>query len=284
MENDILIFQDFEEWGMGFAANKRLSVTFNNQQLPSKFCVLKHIIKLSTGYLVGLVEEETDMLELYPLDSIHISIPENSAARQQISALPGTKEEEPIGYREQEWVSKMISIASKICSYDKEKYPTLNHVLKEVYTELRDVYGVVMAQLRKEYKTEHETDRAPDPIYLIQNDDCLREIFENLLTDLCDGYERPSATPASEMNRKEMAEEARLLAWELGEKRGDTSKGYNATFRLIYENMECNWERLGEIHQRKANSKEMPRKFNIMIANPWVFSEFRSVANTLLTK
>lgn len=56
-----------------------------------------------------------------------------------------------IDKRKISWQTDMKNIAYELIHINKKEFPTYNSVLKAVYLKMRNVYGIVLDQLRKEY-------------------------------------------------------------------------------------------------------------------------------------
>jgi len=275
---EIIVFRDFEEWCCEFAKSKSFRVFVDGEFNTN--AKINQLIRVKDGYLVGISDIESEQLSFYKLENLSFS---------EISDLQLHEEDqvciscEELSFEEL-WVREMLCIGSQIQSYDKEKFPTLNFVFKDILITLRNTYGVVLSQLQKEYKSKFGTEKSPEPIVLISYNESYRKVFENLLKDVLGRYENPGSAPVSSLSKKEMSDEALLLAWELGEKRNDNSKGYNATFRHIYTDMDCNWDRLKDAYQARRGLTNPPRKFDLLINDPILFGKFRQSANKLLAK
>lgn len=50
------------------------------------------------------------------------------------------------------WRRRAFEMIKELMRVDKATYPTFNSVLVPIYTRLRDVYGVVLDQLRKDFR------------------------------------------------------------------------------------------------------------------------------------
>ena len=147
---------------------------------------------------------------------------------------------------------------------DKKNYPTFNSVLVPIYIQLRNVYEVVLDQLRKDFRYNNDTLRYPSAFEAISDDGMIRSIFDSLLIGLFpDDYFKDEVLDYIE--RSENGEEVVLadtpeeiilkIIAPLAIKRNDESYGYIETFELVCAHMQCSWGNLQIRYMNKTMSK-----------------------------
>lgn len=189
------------------------------------------------------------------------------------------------------WQTDMKNVVYELIGMDKETFPTYNAVLKAVYLKMRDNYGIVIDQIRKEYRDRYGLDYFPDAMEAIADDSVSRQIFETILRSFFpdDYWSHRDGVLDAECKKvkcveKTTEDEIREIIRPLAEKYNDISKGWNMTFQIVYKNMDCSWSRL-QIRYRKANNlKANPRKLTIVANNPAVFRKFKKTVHELLDK
>ena len=183
------------------------------------------------------------------------------------------------------WQSDMKNLVYELMKIDNDSFPTYNSVLKRVCLKLRDVYGIVIDQLRKEYKSKYGVDRASDVLEIISESNTEKDLFESVLRSLFPaGYWHHEDGVACADYSTEKAREVvvRELIEPLAKKYNDSSKGYNKTFREVYKNMDCAWGNLQTRYKRVNRLKANPQKFTIVVNNPTVFKKFKRTVGELL--
>lgn len=150
---------------------------------------------------------------------------------------------------------------------------------------MRNVYGIVIEQLRKEYRDKYGRDSLPEALEAISEDKTSRDLFETILRGLFPkGYwNHEDDTADDNYNECKTQEEiVRDLIKPLAEKYNDLSKGYNKTLRVVYKRMDCSWSNLQTRYKNNNNLKTIPQKMTIVINNQSVFRKFKKCVNELL--
>lgn len=189
------------------------------------------------------------------------------------------------------WRKRASEMIKELIKVDRKNYPTFNSVLVPIYIQLRNVYGVVLDQLRKDFRYNNNTLRYPSAFEAISDDDTVRSIFDSLLIDLfpenyfvdevLDYIER--GENGEEIALDEPPEEIILkIIAPLAAKRNDESYGYVETYKLVCDNMPCSWKNLQTRYMSKNNVKEPPSKVAIITSNANVLRKFKKTVCALL--
>lgn len=181
-------------------------------------------------------------------------------------------------------------MVKELMKTDKVKYPTFNSVLVPIYIKLRDVYGVVLEQLRKDFRNKYDTLRYPSAFEAISGDDAVRDTFDSILIGLFpDDYfiddaleiiERGEAVAYSNSPSEVLKEIISPLAL----KNNDDSFGYSKTFEDVCENMDCSWSNLQTRYKNKNPTEDEPSKLTIIVTNDAVLRKFKKTVRDMLEK
>lgn len=188
------------------------------------------------------------------------------------------------------WRRRASEMIKELMRVDKATYPTFNSVLVPIYTRLRDVYGVVLDQLRKDFRYNTYTLRYPSAFEAISADDTVREIFDSLLMALFpDDYFDDEVLDIIDEGGGEVAcaketpeETVMKIIIPLAVKCKDDSYGYINTFDNVCENMNCSWHNLQIRFMRKNNLEKMPSKLTIIVSNDNVLRKFKKTVRVML--
>lgn len=189
------------------------------------------------------------------------------------------------------WRKRASEMIKELIKIDRNNYPSFNSVLVPIYIELRDVYGVVLDQLRKDFRYNNNTLRYPSAFEAISDDDMIRDIFDSLLIGLFpDGYFTDDVLNFIE--RRENGEVATLdksahdviveIITPLAIKRGDESQGYSNTFEFVCSHTNCSWGNLKTRYMNKNKVEKPPTKEEIIISNANVLRKFKKTVCALL--
>ena len=190
------------------------------------------------------------------------------------------------------WRKRASEMIKELIKVDKKNYPTFNSVLVPIYIQLRNVYGVVLDQLRKDFRYNNDTLRYPSAFEAISDNDMIRNIFDSLLIGLFpDNYivdEALNCIERGENNEEAVLDEPpaeemilRIIA-PLAIKRKDKSYGYIETFELVCANMKCSWGNLQTRYMGKNNIEDPPSKVAIITSNANVLKKFKKTICALL--
>lgn len=189
------------------------------------------------------------------------------------------------------WRKRSSEMIKELIKVDRKNYPTFNSVLVPIYIQLRNVYGVVLDQLRKDFRYNNDTLRYPSAFEAISDDDMIRSIFDSLLIGLFpEGYFNDEVLEYIE--RSENGEEISLdkqpeetiikIIAPLAIKRNDNSYSYQETFEMICNCMDCSWGNLQTRYINKNNVNEPPSKAAIITSNANVLRKFKKTLSALL--
>lgn len=182
------------------------------------------------------------------------------------------------------WQTDMKNLSYELMNVRKYDFPTYNSVMRTVYSKMRNVYGIVLEQIRKDYKDKYGLDYSPDVLEAIGDNKNIKNIFESILKGLfpdeywCCG-EKYSEDGVESKSREAMVRE---LIKPLAEKYDDHSKGYNKTLRIIYSRMDCSWSNLQTRYKKTNGLRAIPQKITIVINNPEVYRKFKKSVRELL--
>lgn len=189
------------------------------------------------------------------------------------------------------WMKRASEMIKELIKIDKIHYSSFNSVLVPIYIELRNKYGIVLDQLRKDYRYNNDTLRYPSAFEAISDDDMARSIFDSLLISLfpeeyfkdnvLDYIER--SENGEEIKLDESPEEAIIkFVTPLAVKKNDSSQGYIDTLEEIYSQMDCSWGNLQTRYMKKNNVISPPSKVTIIMSNDNVLKKFKKTLCTLL--
>lgn len=188
------------------------------------------------------------------------------------------------------WRGRASELVKELIRVDKKTYPTFNSVLKPIYIQLRNVYGVVLDQLRKDFRYNNDTLRYPSAFEAISDDDVVRELFDSILLGLFpDDYFEDEVLLAiengedTELVEVEKPEEIILkIIAPLAIKRNDDSYGYVDTFNWVCDQLDCSWGNLQTRYMNKNNLTETPSKLTIIVSNANVLRKFKKTVRVAL--
>lgn len=192
------------------------------------------------------------------------------------------------------WRKRASEMIRELIKTDKKSYPTFNSVLVPIYIKLRDVYGVVLDQMRKDYVYKYDTLRYPSAFEVISDDDVVREIFESLLLSMFPStYFIDEAFVLSEQGDEEHIADMQRDRQEqiimnkivpLAIKRNDESDDYVDTFEEICSQMDCSWHNLQVRYMHKNGLDYLPSKLTVIAGNDSVRRKFQKALRILLEK
>lgn len=186
------------------------------------------------------------------------------------------------------WRRRISEMIKELMKVDKKQYPSVNSVLHTIYIQLRNVYGVVLEQLRRDFRYKFDTLRYPTAFEAISEDDTVRSIFESILFGLFpDEYFKDEVLECIEgggsIESETKPEEVILqLLVPLAVKRRDNSFGYAETFNLVCNSMDCSWGNLQTRYMNKHNLDDAPSKAILIVENANVLRKFKKTVRVLL--
>lgn len=208
-------------------------------------------------------------------------------ARQIIKT--GNFLDKPLRMSNKAWRKRVSETIKELMRVDRITYPTFDSVLVPIYIKLRDVYGVVFDQLRKDYKYKYDMLYYPSAFEAVSDDDTIRNIFDSLLIDMFPkSYFVDEAMELlendGEFSSKEClpAEMLIKIIQPLAIKAGDNSYGYIDTFNNVCSQMDCSWGNLQTRYMNKNNLSEPPSRSTIIIENTGVLRKFKKTIRIMI--
>lgn len=192
------------------------------------------------------------------------------------------------------WRKRTSEMIRELVKTDKESYPTFNSVLVPIYIKLRDVYGIVLEQMRKDYIYKYDTLRYPSAFEVISDDDVVRGIFESLLLSMFPTVyfsdeafllsEQGDIDHIADMQRTKQEQAIMHKIVPLAIKKNDESHEYMNTFEEICSQMDCSWHNLQVRYMHKHKLDCLPSKLTVIAANDTVRRKFQKTIRVLLEK
>lgn len=186
------------------------------------------------------------------------------------------------------WMKRTTEMIKELMRVDKKHYPSFNSVVAPIYIKLRNVYGIVLEQLRKDFRYKFDTLRSPSAFEAISEDDMVRSIFESILMGMFpEEYFHDEVLDiiegggSIECIRKPEEVILQILA-PLAIQRRDDSFGYADTFNTVCNRMDCCWGNLQTRYVNKHNSEDIPSKTVIIVENANVLRKFKKTVRVLL--
>ncbi len=178
--------------------------------------------------------------------------------------------------------------------YNGKSHKQVTGVLRQIYRRLKELYGFVSEQLRKEYYRKYET-AVISTLELIYLNDTWRSLFEHVLDDMIQtsfpaeeietandnpDFENPKITPVT--NHSKMTEAVLALA----ETTGDTTAHYYKTYERIYNTMrsEQSWKNLMTRFKKSKNLSMAPSKSKLVQSSDKLTKQFVKTAKHILSE
>lgn len=189
-----------------------------------------------------------------------------------------------------EWKDNVYSIVKQICDADPYTYPITNSdfinskvCLRRIYAQMRDIYGFVEQQERKEYMKRHNSSTSNiSTIELVADNSQWKDIFNNLLQEKLESITDVQAEqPCLSYSVQRYAYLTDIIK-PLAEKYHDDSKGYSATYRRVYKQMGCDFKRLLSRYRNVHNLKNKPSKRKLISERPDLERRFKKAVDFLL--
>lgn len=219
-----------------------------------------------------------------------------------------------------EWRRKVYDTIDKIRTNQPDKYPKNTSVLSAIYDKMRTNYGFVVEQEKREFIRRHPRWTSPSVINIIEENATWSEIFDGILNDIYDNSivtcVRKSDLPQTGVKDEKDENGVPLYMYELGvvkdpkakgstirkepdsivnndkmmkavnmvaETLHDTSYRFNLSFRLIYTQMNYDWDAAKEKFRTKFGY--YPRAKADMVRRSYVITErFVTAANEVVAK
>lgn len=189
------------------------------------------------------------------------------------------------------WCNRAIEMVKELVKINRGKYPTDASVLTDVYRKMRDAYGIVLDQLRKEYRINNDTLRSVSTLEAIADNLSMRDIFDAILLDLFPrDYFNDNILEAANGNmnnntdcfedKDKIVALVRGVLESLKIKDNDTMN-YISIYSQALNRMPCHWDNLETRYMNKNPNNGKPTKMMLINTNPLVFNKFKSAVKTL---
>lgn len=216
----------------------------------------------------------------------------------------GEFDTQPYRMSDTAWQKRATETIRELVKIRRETFSCTNDVLSCIYIDLRDNYGVVLDQLRKDHRENNNLLRYPSAFEAISGDDMVRNIFDSILIglfpkeyfedDILVMIEHESEAKEAEISSLQTEDsieppedkciepvisvkptEDKVLAEEhiadivarLAKDLGDTSFGKDRTFEYICDNMECHWGYLATQYKKRNQTQIAPSRYDIVVEN-----------------
>ncbi|MDD3123561.1 MAG: ORF6N domain-containing protein [Candidatus Izemoplasmatales bacterium] len=179
------------------------------------------------------------------------------------------------------WKHQIYSQANRVLRL----YPTMTknqHVLRAVYTIMRNQYGIVFEEEKREYKEKYNIEHHVPTIDIIADNAKLKSLFESILNDM--------------ENSNVMVEQRKQIVNTVVDpitstinpliaKRNDKTKGGNNTYRKVYAAMGVvSWEMRRKRYQHVHKLKNIPSKKVLIRNDPKLLKKFVSTVHQMLAE
>lgn len=179
------------------------------------------------------------------------------------------------------WKLQIYSQANRVLKL----YPTMTknqHVLRAVYTIMRNQYGIVFEEEKREYKEKYNIEHHVPTIDIIADNAKLKSLFESILNDM----ENSNVTVEQ---RKQIVntvvDPITSTINPLIAKRNDKTKGGNNTYRKVYAAMGViSWGMRRKRYQHVHKLKNIPSKRVLIRNDPKLLKSFCSTVNKMLAE
>ncbi|MFA6843828.1 MAG: hypothetical protein WCR33_05475, partial [Bacilli bacterium] len=177
------------------------------------------------------------------------------------------------------WKIQIYSQANRVLKL----YPTMTknqHVLCAVYTIMRNQYGIVFEEEKREYKEKYNIEHHVPTIDIIADNAKLKSLFESILNDM------ENSNVTVEQRKQIVNTVVDPIASTINPliaKRNDKTKGGNNTYRKVYAAMGVvSWEMRRKRYQHVHKLKNIPSKRVLIRNDPKLLKSFCSTVNKML--
>ena len=189
------------------------------------------------------------------------------------------------------WRKRAAEMIKELTKINRSTYPSFDSVLVSIYKKLRDVYGIVLDQLRKDFRCNYNTLRYPSAFEAISDNDQVRDIFDSILLDLFpDNYFVDTVLECVEHGEDNSLESADQASHEtiikiiepLAVLRNDSSPEYQETFKEVCAFMDCSWKNLRTRYINRFGADSAPSREKIILSNNNVMRKFKNAVRIQL--
>jgi hypothetical protein len=164
-------------------------------------------------------------------------------------------------------------------------YPTMTknqHVLRAVYAIMRNQYGIVFEEEKREYKEKYKIERHIPTIDIIADNAKLKSLFESILNDM---ENNQVAVEQRKQIVNTVVDPIASAINPLIAKRQDKTKGGNSTYRKVYAAMGVvSWEMRRKRYQHTHKLKNMPSKKVLIRNDSKLLRSFCDTVNQMLAE
>jgi hypothetical protein len=179
------------------------------------------------------------------------------------------------------WKRKIYAQADNIV----KNSPTLTknpQVLHSVYTVMRNQYGIVFEQEKREYKEKYGIEHNVSTIDIVADNQKLKSLFESILSDM---ESNDNTTEQHKQIVNTIIDPIASTINPLIAKRNDKTKGGNKTYRKVYAAMGVvSWEMRRKRYQHVHKLKNIPSKRVLIRNDPKLLKSFCSTVNKMLAE
>lgn len=163
------------------------------------------------------------------------------------------------------------------------KFESRADIMKYIYKYMNRNYGIVWEQEIKDYINRNGSSKKPSTIEAIYDNETLRSIFDSVLSDMADGYDKKT------MRKEIPVVSIDEIIQPLIKKNCDLSNAGMATYKVVYrhmdENYSVNWKNLQTRYCKKYGIYGDPRKISrkkLIETNEQLRKKFEQAVNDLL--
>jgi len=180
-----------------------------------------------------------------------------------------------------DWKINAINNVKKIIA-DNQMHKPVGVVLKQVYTRMRNVYGIVFEQELKEYRDKYNVETKPSVLELINQKDTLRSLFDSILPSVANNSDKTVVSTKTFPVVKKPCDTMRESISPLIHLYNDNTKGGNATYQKVYNNMSVGWDCRKTRYRNDHNLKNRPSKFKLVESDDKLLKLFVKTVNSML--
>lgn len=174
------------------------------------------------------------------------------------------------------YIERVGGKVNKLSSISKDA-GSPNKIIKSVIENMRNVYGFVIEQSVKDYRSKLGLPEDARVSYLeaISISKQFNNIFENIIDSLIDKTEK--------QNSKNSLKNSIISAIEpLARLYEDKSPRLEYTYSMVFDHMNCSWKNLATRYMNAHNTKRPPTKYEILIDNPNALKKFYKTIKDLI--
>jgi len=180
-----------------------------------------------------------------------------------------------------DWKINAINNVKKIIA-DNQMHKPVGVVLKQVYTRMRNVYGIVFEQELKEYRDKYNVETKPSVLELINQKDTLRSLFDSILPSVANNSDKTVVSTKTFPVVKKPCDTMRESISPLIHLYNDNTKGGNATYQKVYNNMSVGWDCRKTRYMNAHHLKNRPSKFKLVETDDKLLKLFVKTVNSMV--